>query len=544
MSWSALHKHRTAFGGDGDNARVPRPRDKNALDGKHDSSTVYDSIYNSIYDNSDVFPSSQRHDYSWRDKLKQMQHDRLAKRTKDSSAAPGKRPVVDSKVAATDLSLRQKKRRLLAMDDWTGAKALAAQKPPTLHFPQHDDKAPVWGWGADGVTGGSSAAALSPHRSNDKPTSSDASSMSSAKQYSQHSQHSQHRTSVVKKIDRPNHPWSGRHSLAASPSGGPISYAGSVYSPLAPATMDRTPETGPSSDNRRSGSLYGIGKPSCPLPVSTPALVGMRFPTYHQPAFHSSHLQRPGSRACGSPLSIMRTSSVLVNGHPDKDSNHDSMITTPSRRSTNEGLTVWSSSVLAESGVVPDACVEPNMSRLTTPIRPSTPSSAAPVSHHTPTNYSSSLGSSQCVGDGDSLEQDDEPLEETVPLNKELLEREATPEDFYELSRPCVVVCGNISETGRRRAAQTRSTPAGTEIHPSSKRPRRDADVALFAVSRVGFRAIPDCDDRDDPIEESDEADEGDESDAGYAKARQNEAEASQYLQQGHKYNREAGFEP
>ncbi len=58
----------------------------------------------------------------------------------------GKRPTGSLPMSntATEDVIKQKKRRLLEMDDWTGSKAL---KPLEMSFPQFDSEGPVWGWG-------------------------------------------------------------------------------------------------------------------------------------------------------------------------------------------------------------------------------------------------------------------------------------------------------------------------------------------------------------------------------------------------------------
>lgn len=71
-----------------------------------------------------------------------------------SLRARGKRPAAARPAAApgtTEAALVRKRQQLLAMDDWTGAKALASlpPPPPAMPFPRHDADAPAWRWGDD-----------------------------------------------------------------------------------------------------------------------------------------------------------------------------------------------------------------------------------------------------------------------------------------------------------------------------------------------------------------------------------------------------------
>ncbi|CAK7562219.1 MAG: hypothetical protein SEPTF4163_000054 [Sporothrix epigloea] len=401
-----------------------------------------------------------------------------------------KTPSSSSTIIAED-ARRHMKRKLLEMDDWTGAKTLAAQRPPVIQFPQHDDRAPAWGWGGHDLMTGQST--IHPPQSYSSYDSSSSGTFS-VKRYAQKLLPAERETL------EPSRLWPRQVSSARTPYGETI------------------------SENReRFESLNAFQSSAGIPPVSPLSSVDHRSFCQKRPTIRGRYplSQRPRSpqwQQLRSPqIAGSQTSPYFVEDERSTYSDGRSMITdTPSKicgtlskteqqRFESEGLAILSPSDPATSSSLPDAISEVYRSRLPLQARLGTPSSLALDTHSALLRHrqspcapyiitEASSRSDQPTGDQYAIDFDsrtfDEDFQEAISDDLHCLQSEEAAQ---------IVELRAIDEG----ALQKRATPT---IERSCSVEHVE-DAVLFAASRVDIRAIPDWNDGDDPIEDSENSD-------------------------------------
>lgn len=441
--------------------------------------------------------------------------------------------------ASNEDALRQKRRKLLEMDDWTGVKALAALKPLKFQFPQYNKEAPVWGWGeAEAGPVCRPSPPRHPHESQ-RPPSSDTFSV---KGYSlQHAP-------VERNSGHSNHSRTGicGHEHASSRRSSELQPATHLDKgkgrcpPVSPVAVSRKGMAAPArskpSGSVRSGqSPYGspYGSQYGLLPASSSTFGYERLsaldhitPDYHHPrspsrllsSVYCSVSQRPGSQT--SPYFIEETPSTLR--VPSMPSNSN-IITTPSFTSTgrqsvisgtlseeeqqrfeSDGLAILSPSVPVMSA---PALSNPSTSASLTPARQSSQLS----SQQTP-EIQQAPGSRQPSPDApDEATEEGAADQETFDqetFDQGDVEREPTPKDFplQPDTVQLIVKDGDIGRESPQVESHMVEPKEDVTSRVDDRLEARDHEDGLFEANRVNIRAIPDWNDGEDAIEDSDES--------------------------------------